>query len=149
MSQQHKRFFIVTVALFILTLTFLVGTLFSAEQPDYEHQEYTLWNKLGRGVGNIATSVLEIPYQIDIAWDEYSVVGGTAVGVSKGVINFLERLGTGLYDTITFPIAKPAGFEPIMQPEFVFNYTKPTKAIDYESVPLDARRHYAEPGTER
>lgn len=28
----HKKFFIVTVALFVLTLTFLVGTLFSAEK---------------------------------------------------------------------------------------------------------------------
>ena len=145
MSQYHKRFFIVTIAMFLLTLTFLVGTLFSAEKPDYEHQEYTLWNKLGRGTGNLLTSVLEIPYQMEIAWEEYSYVGGTGVGVVKGIGKFLQRTGVALYEVISFPIEKPAGFEPIMQPEFVFNYNKGSDAINYDEVPMDARRHYPEP----
>ena len=31
MQQSHKKFFVITVSLFLLTITFLVGNLFSAE----------------------------------------------------------------------------------------------------------------------
>ncbi|MFC1809644.1 exosortase system-associated protein, TIGR04073 family [Candidatus Omnitrophota bacterium] len=149
MPQHHKRFFIITIALFLLTLTFLVGTLFSAEEPTHETQEYTYWNKLGRGTGNLVTSVFEIPQQLEIAWKEYSYVGGTAIGLVKGVGLFLARTGVAIYETLTFPIEKPVGFEPIMDPEFVFNRNKHSDGIQYDEVALDSRRHYPEPGTKR
>jgi hypothetical protein len=41
MSQHHKNFFVVTIAIFVVTLTFLVGTLFSAERPEPTAQEYS------------------------------------------------------------------------------------------------------------
>jgi len=43
MSQHHKNFFVITIAIFLVTLSFLVGTLFSAEKTELAAQESTIY----------------------------------------------------------------------------------------------------------
>ena len=73
--------------------------------------------KFGRGLTNLVTSPAELVYEpfdlaktnnIWIAW-----IGG----IPKGLLFFPIRAVVGIYDTVTFPIPFPKGYEPLMEPE--------------------------------
>ncbi|MBI4431753.1 MAG: exosortase system-associated protein, TIGR04073 family [Candidatus Omnitrophica bacterium] len=60
--------------------------------------------KLGRGVGNVIYSPLEIPLRVDheITSDDY--VYGVPKGALKGIVYAVGRLTVGAYEVATFPI---------------------------------------------
>lgn len=72
--------------------------------------------KLGRGLANILTGVVEIPKNISREWRRTDPGTGLIVGGVKGVGAFATRLAVGAYETITFPIPVPANYEPLMYP---------------------------------
>jgi len=75
--------------------------------------------KLGRGIANVTTCFIEIPYQITKSTQEDGGTAGATVGVIKGLFCTVGRCLAGIYDVITFPIPVPKGYKPIIDPEFV------------------------------
>ncbi len=72
--------------------------------------------KLGRGLANIFTGVVEVPKNISREWRKSDPITGIIVGGVKGVGYFATRVAVGAYETVTFPIPVPANYEPLMYP---------------------------------
>ena len=73
-------------------------------------------NKLGRGLANVFTGVVEIPKNISREWRKSDPATGFIVGGVKGVGWAATRMAVGAFDTVTFPVPVPANYEPLMQP---------------------------------
>lgn len=98
------------VSLFILGLfVFSVGAF---------AEENNALSKLGRGVANALTGVVEIPKQIYLVSMEKEPVTGITYGTAKGVCYGLLRTASGVYETVAFAI--PPYDKPVMEPAFVF-----------------------------
>jgi putative exosortase-associated protein (TIGR04073 family) len=76
--------------------------------------------KLGRGLANTVTGVVEIPKKIYLISKNDNPLLGFTWGWIKGTAVGLLRTAAGVYETVTFPIPAPADYEPIINPEFVF-----------------------------
>lgn len=76
--------------------------------------------KLGRGLANVFTGIVEIPKKVILTSKKENLAKGLTSGFMKGVQEGLVRTASGLYETLTFPIPSPADFEPMVIPEFVF-----------------------------
>jgi putative exosortase-associated protein (TIGR04073 family) len=106
-----KKFFI--VALVMLMFLSMVPLNYALTPSD----------KLTRGVANVPVgAILEIPKNIDREWaTSKNAAIGIGVGIFKGLAMALGRLGSGLWDILTFPMSLPKDFEPIMKPAYVFD----------------------------
>lgn len=76
--------------------------------------------KLGRGLANTLTGVVEVPKKVILTCKDENPLMGFTWGLVKGTAVGILRSATGLYETLTFPIPAPAGYEPMIHPEFVF-----------------------------
>lgn len=76
--------------------------------------------KLGRGLANTATGVIEIPKKVILISKNDNLLLGLTWGWIKGTAVGFLRTAAGVYETVTFPIPAPAEYEPIIHPEFVF-----------------------------
>ena len=105
----------------------MVGVSFSAKADD-------AWimrpmEKLGRGITNVAFSVLEIPMKWSEVSSEKGALAGLTYGTLKGVCYTIARIGVSVVDIITFPFPLPDcpddledvgwGYGPIMRPAWV------------------------------
>ena len=105
-----KRFIV-----FMLVLTFLC-----ISAPCYADGGGPL-RKLGRGLANLATGVLEVPRTIVTVTEEDGYVAGATYGIVKGVAWGVMRTAVGAYETITFLVPFPFHYEPILKPEFLLS----------------------------
>lgn len=81
--------------------------------------------KLSRGIANIPGGLLEIPKNIDLEWKASNNAAiGMLAGLVKGVVMGVGRIGSGLWDIVSFPVAVPADYEPLMKPDLVFDKEK-------------------------
>lgn len=76
--------------------------------------------KLVRGITNVFTSPIEIPKQTIQTVRRHGAVG-YLVGPVKGFGMMLYRGLMGLTETILFPVPQPGYYEPMVDPEFVWN----------------------------
>jgi len=76
--------------------------------------------KLGRGVCNVALAWGEIPKNIVTACEEINPYAGWFIGLIKGVFMTIGRTLAGAWDIVTFLFPLPSDYEPVMEPEFVF-----------------------------
>jgi putative exosortase-associated protein (TIGR04073 family) len=76
--------------------------------------------KLGRGLLNTITGLVEIPKEVILTSKKDSLLKGLTWGWVKGIGTGLLRTASGVYETVTFPIPAPADYEPMVKPEFVF-----------------------------
>jgi len=79
-----------------------------------------VWRKLGRGLVNTVTGVVEIPKKVIMISKDDNILLGLTWGLVKGTTVGMLRTASGVYETVTFPIPAPADYEPIIHPEFVF-----------------------------
>lgn len=77
--------------------------------------------KLSRGVANLATGWMEFPSQIMKETENSGSLAGLTVGPIKGLAKAFGRTLAGAYETATFIIPFPRGYEPVTEPEFIFN----------------------------
>lgn len=98
----------------------LVGFLASAKpafaEPTESYGEI-VGRKLLSGLGNVATSVGEIPKNIIIVNNESNFAWGLAGGSLKGLVNMIGRIGVGVADLVTAPIPT----YPIVDPLYVWD----------------------------
>lgn len=90
-------------------------------------------DKLSRGIINIVTSPVEIAKQVDLSWKQ-SVQQSNHVSSSKVLSGFVKglaytvgRMGSGIWDVVSFPFKTPNNYEPLMKPDFVLDKTTETK----------------------
>lgn len=76
--------------------------------------------KLGRGIANVVTCPAEIMRTSETTRIREGFLASISVGLIKGVVRTLQRGVVGAFEILTFYAEVPEGFEPIMQPEFVF-----------------------------
>jgi putative exosortase-associated protein (TIGR04073 family) len=76
-------------------------------------------HKLGRGVINIMTGWIEIPKTIAAKWRETDPATGFVMGFIQGTGWAFCRTAAGGYDVVTFPFDAPAGYAPLLEPEFI------------------------------
>lgn len=77
-------------------------------------------HKFGRGLCNVALSWCEIPKNIMNSCEEINPYAGWFIGLVKGICMTVGRVLTGVWDIVTFPLPIPGDYEPVMEPEFVF-----------------------------
>ncbi len=109
---MRKKMLVSVVVCFILVAS--VHNVYAADRFE------SMLNKLGRGMTNIVTGILELPYAIDTELDEGGIYKGIPFGIIKGLVRSAVRVGAGLYEFISFPIELPEDYLPILEPEFVF-----------------------------
>lgn len=75
--------------------------------------------KLVRGITNIATAIVELPKQTIITVRERGPVG-YAVGPIKGIGMTFYRALMGTAETIGFMVPQPGYYDPMVDPEYVW-----------------------------
>ncbi len=76
-------------------------------------------NKLMRGLVNSLTCLLELPASICDVTKRKGGLAGATLGVADGFFTSFMRLGTGLFDTVTFLI--PPYDKPLLKPEYAID----------------------------
>lgn len=77
-------------------------------------------NKAVRGVANVTTGWLEFPKQIVYTYREDGLGKGMTVGPLKGLGMTLVRTVAGAIETVTFFIAFPGFYDPLVEPDYVW-----------------------------
>ncbi len=94
-----------------------------------------MMHKLGRGIVNLFTGVVEVPKNIAHEWRKSDPFSGLVVGFIKGVGWGICRSAAGAYEIVTFPLPVPEGYIPIMEPEFVLTDVWGEPIPDVNDVP--------------
>jgi putative exosortase-associated protein (TIGR04073 family) len=96
-------------------------------------QENTAARKAGRGIAGMTLGFLEIPGNVVQESRSNGIVSGMTIGLALGAGKLVARELIGVYEFVTAPFAVPAGFEPILQPEFSWGYfeSEPGRAYGF------------------
>jgi putative exosortase-associated protein (TIGR04073 family) len=84
--------------------------------------EYTAARKAGRGLAAMTTSFLEVPGNMVAESRERGPGMGMPLGFVFGLGKIVVRVLVGVYEFVSSPFEAPAGFEPIIEPEFPWSY---------------------------
>lgn len=119
---MKKLFVMSLVMLFVVSFTSSAFALEWSKTEETNH--HLMWYKFKRGCANIFTSPAEIPKQIKSeVMDTQGHVGIKSIaalgGTAKGLTYALGRLGSGLWDVVSFNLAVPRNYEPIVKPEYI------------------------------
>jgi len=85
-------------------------------------QKYTAARKVGRGLAAMTTSFLEVPGNIVQESRETNMARGFTLGFAVGLGKIVVRTLVGVYEFVSAPFPVPEGFEPIIEPEFPWDY---------------------------
>lgn len=81
----------------------------------------TAAHKFGRGLAGMTCGVMELPGNI-VKETRARGAAGLPVGLAMGVGMIVTRELVGVYEFITAPFPVPAGFRPILKPEYPWDY---------------------------
>lgn len=84
--------------------------------------EYTAARKVGRGLAAMTCGFLEVPGNIVQMTRERGPGWGFTLGFVKGLGGIVVRELVGVYEFVTAPFPIPAGYRPLIQPEFPWDY---------------------------
>ena len=104
----------------------LVGILSTPTQG--QAVEYTAARKAGRGLAAMTTGFLEIPGNMVAVSRERGPGMGVPLGFALGLGKLVVRELVGVYEFVSSPFAAPAGFKPIIDPEFPWSYFEESSA---------------------
>lgn len=82
--------------------------------------------KLLRGVAGITTAFLEVPGNMYEETNERGAAGGLPLGFAIGCGMIVPRVLVSVYEILSAPLAYPAGYKPILEPEFPWGYFEGT-----------------------
>ena len=105
------------IIVFMAIAVFVISVL-CVQSPCFAQD---MLRKLGRGVANVTTSVIEIPKAIQESFQDDGPAAAATHGLLDGIYKFIVRTGAGLFEIITFPIPVPEDYAPIVEPEFLFS----------------------------
>jgi len=78
--------------------------------------------KFGRGLAAMTCGFLEIPGNIVETSRERGPAWGFTLGFAEGLGRVVVRELVGVYEFVTAPFPVPPGYQPILQPEFPWDY---------------------------
>ncbi|HUL12694.1 MAG TPA: exosortase system-associated protein, TIGR04073 family [Methylococcaceae bacterium] len=104
------------------TLTLATAVALIALAAPQAHAQ-TAAHKLGRGLAGMTCGFLELPGNIVKETQEKGAVG-FPIGLAYGVGMIVTRELVGVYEFLTAPFPVPAGFQPILSPEYPWGYFK-------------------------
>jgi len=84
--------------------------------------EYSATRKLGRGVASVVYGMLEVPGNMVQEGRVNGPLYGATVGLFLGAGKMVARIPVGVYEVVTAPFQVPSGYEPILEPEFPWQY---------------------------
>jgi putative exosortase-associated protein (TIGR04073 family) len=84
--------------------------------------EYTAARKVGRGLAGMTTAFLEVPGNMVAESRKHGPGMGMLTGFALGLGMIVPRVLVGVYEFLSAPFEAPAGFEPIIEPEFPWSY---------------------------
>ena len=90
--------------------------------------EYTAARKAGRGLAAMTTGFLEIPGNMVAESRKHGAGAGVPLGFVFGLGKLVIRELIGVYEFLTSPFEAPAGFKPIIEPEFPWDYFEDSSA---------------------
>jgi putative exosortase-associated protein (TIGR04073 family) len=82
----------------------------------------TAGRKCGRGAAAMTTAFLEVPGNIVKVSRQRGPAWGATLGFVQGLGMLVVRPLVGVYEFVTAPFPAPAGYQPIIQPEFPWGY---------------------------
>jgi putative exosortase-associated protein (TIGR04073 family) len=86
-----------------------------------ETRAETAARKFGRGLAGMACGFLELPGNIVQETRRQGAIG-VPVGLAYGLGMIVTRELVGVYEFLTAPFPVPAGFRPILKPEYPWEY---------------------------
>ena len=111
---------------YIAIYAVLIGML---STPALSHTiEYTAARKAGRGLAAMTTGFLEIPGNMVAVSREQGLGMGVPLGFVLGLGKLVVRELVGVYELLSSPFEAPAGFKPIIEPEFPWDYFEDSSA---------------------
>lgn len=111
------RFVAAAVPLFLL-ICFTTPVFAVEQKPEIIVDRMVV--KLVRGITNVATSVLELPKQTYRSIRDRGATG-VIIGPAKGTVMVFYRAFIGTVETVFFLVPAPGYYEPMIDPEFVWN----------------------------
>jgi putative exosortase-associated protein (TIGR04073 family) len=105
-----RRLLVAGIAMALL----LPGVALAAEQ--------SAARKAGRGLAGMTCGFLELPGNIYQESRERGYAWGFTLGFAEGLGRIVVRELVGVYEFVTAPFPLPAGFKPIIEPEFPWGY---------------------------
>jgi len=85
-------------------------------------QRYTAGRKFGRGLAGMTCGFLEVPGNIVETSRERGAGWGLTLGFAEGLGRLVVRELVGVYEFVSAPFAVPAGYKPILKPEYPWGY---------------------------
>lgn len=70
--------------------------------------------KFARGMGNLFTGWMEVPYNIQKEYEDRDTATSLLIGTGLGVIKGVVRTGVGFYEMLTFWLPYPPRYAPIL-----------------------------------
>ena len=82
----------------------------------------TAARKFGRGLAGMTTAFLEVPGNMVTETNRRGAATGLPLGFAIGCGMIVPRVLVGVYETVTAPFPAPAGYRPILRPEFPWGH---------------------------
>jgi putative exosortase-associated protein (TIGR04073 family) len=82
----------------------------------------TVGDKFLRGFAALTTPFLEVPGNMVRESDRRGAAEGIPLGFAKGLGMIVPRILVGVWELISAPFPVPAGYQPILEPEFPWGY---------------------------
>ena len=124
-SPRRRPARLVRAAILGLALTGALTSL-SAALPDSAlaapKSRFTPARKVGRGFANTTLGFLAIPGQMTVQTRERGAAAGLPIGFGLGLGWFVASELIGVWEILTSPFEFPAGYKPILEPEFPWQY---------------------------
>ncbi len=103
----------ITCALFVVVAWLALAATAEAQ---------TATRKFGRGLAAMTTSFLEVPGNMVEQTRKRGAAEGVPLGFVLGLGMIVPRTLVGVYEFVTAPFPAPAGYRPILRPEFPWDY---------------------------
>jgi putative exosortase-associated protein (TIGR04073 family) len=82
----------------------------------------TAGRKFGRGLAAMTTAFLEVPGNMVAQTEKRGAAEGIPLGFAIGLGMIVPRVLVGVYEFVSAPFPAPAGYRPILEPEFPWDY---------------------------
>jgi putative exosortase-associated protein (TIGR04073 family) len=113
MTQLYKSFIVIALLMFNSYTTVAAN-----QSPDQGNSHVSrVGEKLGVGIANVATGVVEIPKTIMVATKKHGIAYGATAGFITGIMQMVGRTMCGTLDLVTFMIPTKS----LVHPEYVWN----------------------------
>jgi putative exosortase-associated protein (TIGR04073 family) len=106
----------------ILAPALAVALAVALAPADADAQRYTAGRKFGRGLAGMTCGFLEVPGNVVETSRERGPGWGVTLGFAEGLGKLVVRELVGVYEFVTAPFPVPAGYEPILEPEYPWGY---------------------------